>query len=121
MTYPWAKYRTDGHLTSNREIDLPQLNACPQGLPDAVDLRRFGTRVEDQGMLGSCVANAFVSALEYGLIAGAMAVIIVAVFATFGNGLSDAFTNVTEQMQDSSTALTGAGFGGGGEGGGDAE
>ena len=51
------------------------------------------------------------TAIEYGLIAGAMAVIIVAVFATFGNGLSDAFTNVTEQMQDSSTALTGAGFG----------
>jgi hypothetical protein len=34
-------------------------------VPDGVDLRRYCTRVEDQGQIGSCTANAAVGALEY--------------------------------------------------------
>jgi hypothetical protein len=34
-------------------------------VPEKVDLREYCTRVEDQGQLGSCTANATVGALEY--------------------------------------------------------
>ncbi len=37
----------------------------PQSLPESVDLRSKCPPVEDQGQLGSCTANALVSALEY--------------------------------------------------------
>lgn len=39
-----------------------------------------------------------VTALEYGLIAGVLAVAVVAAFNIFGNGLENAFTNITTQL-----------------------
>jgi C1A family cysteine protease len=34
-------------------------------LPNVIDMRKFMTTVEDQGKIGSCVANALVGAIEY--------------------------------------------------------
>lgn len=63
-----ANYVINGHLPCDREQDAPHLSAKPHGLPEQVDLTPYCTPVEVQGELGSCVANSFVSALEYSLI-----------------------------------------------------
>jgi pilus assembly protein Flp/PilA len=39
-----------------------------------------------------------VTALEYGVIAGVLAVVVVTAFTTLGTGLNNAFTNVTAQL-----------------------
>ncbi len=39
-----------------------------------------------------------VTALEYGVIAGVLAVVVVTAFTTLGNGLNSAFTNVSAQL-----------------------
>ena len=39
-----------------------------------------------------------VTALEYGVIAGVLAVVVVVAFNTLGNGLNAAFTNVAGQL-----------------------
>lgn len=39
-----------------------------------------------------------VTALEYGLIAGVLAVAVVAAFNILGNGLENAFTNITGKL-----------------------
>lgn len=68
MPQSYANYPTDGHLLPEREVIAPNLTARLHGLPESVDLRPWCTPVEDQGQLGACVANAFVSALEYSMI-----------------------------------------------------
>ena len=39
-----------------------------------------------------------VTALEYGVIAGVLAVVVVTAFTTLGTGLNTAFTNVSNQL-----------------------
>lgn len=39
-----------------------------------------------------------VTALEYGVIAGVLAVVVVTAFNTLGNGLNNAFTSVAAQL-----------------------
>jgi pilus assembly protein Flp/PilA len=39
-----------------------------------------------------------VTALEYGVIAGVLAVVVVTAFTTLGTGLNTAFTNVSKQL-----------------------
>jgi pilus assembly protein Flp/PilA len=39
-----------------------------------------------------------VTALEYGVIAGVLAVVVVTAFNTLGTGLNNAFTNVSNQL-----------------------
>ncbi len=39
-----------------------------------------------------------VTALEYGVIAGVLAVVVVTAFNTFGNGLDNAFTNIAGEL-----------------------
>ena len=39
-----------------------------------------------------------VTALEYGVIAGVLAVVVVTAFTTLGNGLNNAFTSVSNQL-----------------------
>lgn len=39
-----------------------------------------------------------VTALEYGVIAGVLAVVVVTAFNTFGSGLNSAFTSVAGQL-----------------------
>jgi len=39
-----------------------------------------------------------VTALEYGVIAGVLAVVVVTAFTTLGNGLNNAFTNIANQL-----------------------
>jgi pilus assembly protein Flp/PilA len=39
-----------------------------------------------------------VTALEYGVIAGVLAVVVVVAFTTLGTGLNNAFTNVSTQL-----------------------
>jgi papain like protease len=65
MTFSIDAVRIDGCL-----LDAPSpkdyRTVFPlTALPDAVDLREFCTRVEDQGQIGSCTSNAAVGALEY--------------------------------------------------------
>jgi pilus assembly protein Flp/PilA len=39
-----------------------------------------------------------VTALEYGVIAGVLAVVVVTAFTTLGGGLNTAFTNISTQL-----------------------
>ena len=39
-----------------------------------------------------------VTALEYGVIAGVLAVVVVTAFTTLGGGLNTAFTNISNQL-----------------------
>jgi pilus assembly protein Flp/PilA len=39
-----------------------------------------------------------VAALEYGVIAGVLAVVVVTAFTTLGGGLNNAFTNISDQL-----------------------
>lgn len=48
----------DIHYTHHQHVN-------PEHLPGTVDLREHLTRVEDQGQLGSCTANAIAAAVEY--------------------------------------------------------
>ena len=47
--------------------DAPMYKATLKGgnLPPKVDLRKYMTKVEDQGQIGSCTANATAGAYEY--------------------------------------------------------
>lgn len=48
-----------------RDYLLSAVLPVPAKLPASVDLRKTCSRVEDQGQLGSCTANALVGALEF--------------------------------------------------------
>lgn len=65
MVKRWTKYRLGGGLIEERPVPASELRVMPQGLPERVDLRPWCSPVEDQGLVGSCVANAVVGAMEY--------------------------------------------------------
>ena len=66
MAQDYSKYRTDGCLLEETPSAAPTLKADPAGqLPDRIDLRGLCSPVEDQGVVGSCAANAVVGALVY--------------------------------------------------------
>ncbi|MEO1028560.1 MAG: C1 family peptidase [Pseudomonadota bacterium] len=66
MTYPIDAYALDGYLRDQLGLQVPQLNQLEEvTLPRMVDLRANCSPVEDQGQIGSSVANAIVSAMEY--------------------------------------------------------
>lgn len=53
-------------LPDNRDFLFSELHAAAtEALPESVDLRQFCSKVETQGELGSCTANASVGALEF--------------------------------------------------------
>lgn len=58
--YGWVPDRPD-----YRDKLYTAIAAPPKKLPKKVDLRRGCSRVEDQGQLGSCTANALVGNLEF--------------------------------------------------------
>lgn len=68
MPQSYENYSVHGNIISPRDVEAPEVGAMASGLPEAVDLTPYCTPVETQGELGSCVANSFVSALEYSLI-----------------------------------------------------
>lgn len=48
------------------------------------------------------------TAIEYGLIAGLIAVAIIGVFATFGEGLTDVFSKISAKLKELGTEVGGA-------------
>jgi C1A family cysteine protease len=52
-------------LPDHRDYLYGAVRPVPPALPERVDLRRLCSRVEDQGTLGSCTANALAGALEF--------------------------------------------------------
>jgi C1A family cysteine protease len=52
-------------VEDNRDLQYKSIQRSVTDIPDKVDMRKFMTPVEDQGHIGSCVANAAVGALEY--------------------------------------------------------
>jgi C1A family cysteine protease len=52
-------------LPDHRDYLYGALRPVPPGLPPRVDLRLYCSKVEDQGTLGSCTANALAGALEF--------------------------------------------------------
>ncbi|MFT3726173.1 MAG: C1 family peptidase [Hyphomonadaceae bacterium] len=67
MSEMWKSYRLDTCLFEPPSIQAPILRATARisTLPPRVDLRPLCSKVEDQGQVGSCAANAVVGALEY--------------------------------------------------------
>jgi C1A family cysteine protease len=52
-------------IPDQRDYMLSAVLSVPAKLPRKVDLRPFCSKVEDQGQLGSCTANALTGALEF--------------------------------------------------------
>jgi C1A family cysteine protease len=52
-------------LPDHRDYLYGAVRPTPPGLPPRVDLRPYCSKVEDQGTLGSCTANALAGALEF--------------------------------------------------------
>ena len=52
-------------VPDQRDYLLKAVLKIPAKLPPSVDLRRLCSKVEDQGQLGSCTANALAGALEF--------------------------------------------------------
>ena len=66
MTNKYETYVIDGCLPSDPSIEMPLLErVATVQTPRLVDLRGDCSPVEDQGEIGSCVANSVVGALEY--------------------------------------------------------
>lgn len=49
------------------------------------------------------------TAIEYGLIAGLMAVLVIGALSTFGTGLTSTFTNIGSRLSTTATAVNTAG------------
>jgi C1A family cysteine protease len=60
-----ARYGWVPDIPDHRDIMFRKVYRIPATLPSLVDLRPQCSRVEDQGQLGSCTANALVGALEF--------------------------------------------------------
>jgi C1A family cysteine protease len=65
MVFAVTKVRLDGCLFGPPSERDYRTVFQDRTVPDRVDLRQYCTRVEDQGQIGSCTANAAVGALEY--------------------------------------------------------
>jgi len=69
MTEDYSDYPIDGSLPDDDSIEMPRLERVASvDTPARVDLRSSCSPVENQGHVGSCVANAVVGAMEYQLI-----------------------------------------------------
>jgi C1A family cysteine protease len=60
-----ARYGWVPDIPDNRDLMFRKVYRVPATLPSAVDLRPQCSKVEDQGQLGSCTANALVGATEF--------------------------------------------------------
>lgn len=66
MTDRFDSYVIDGCLPDDPSVEIPRMERVASvNTPRLVDLRGDCSPVEDQGQVGSCVANAVVGALEY--------------------------------------------------------
>jgi hypothetical protein len=65
MAFAVTRMRLDGCLFAPPSERDYRVAFRDHGVPERVDLRQYCTRVEDQGQIGSCTANAAVGALEY--------------------------------------------------------
>ena len=65
MVFAVTKVRLDGCLFGPPSERDYRTVFQDRTVPDRVDLRQYCTRVEDQGQIGSCTANAAVGALEF--------------------------------------------------------
>jgi C1A family cysteine protease len=70
VTSPKSKMRMHGYgwvpdVPDQRDYLLSAVMRIPAKLPSKVDLRPLCSKVEDQGQLGSCTANALAGALEF--------------------------------------------------------
>ena len=69
MTEDYSAYPINGSLPDDESIEMPRLERVASvDTPAQVDLRHGCSPVENQGHVGSCVANAVVGAMEYQLI-----------------------------------------------------
>ena len=65
-----SKFKRSGYgwvpdVPDQRDYLLSAVLRVPAKLPPLVDLRPLCSKVEDQGQLGSCTANALAGALEF--------------------------------------------------------
>ena len=60
-----ARYGWIPDIPDHRDIMFRKVYRIPVTLPSSVDLRPQCSKVEDQGQLGSCTANARVGAMEF--------------------------------------------------------
>jgi C1A family cysteine protease len=60
-----ARYGWMPDIPDNRDIMFRKVYRVPATLPSSVDLRPQCSKVEDQGQLGSCTANALAGATEF--------------------------------------------------------
>ncbi len=66
MSENYDDYVTDGWLQSDTSVEMPKLERVASvQTPRLVDLRGDCSPVENQGRVGSCVANSVVGALEF--------------------------------------------------------
>ncbi len=66
MTEDYSAYILDGSLSDDVALEMPRLERVASvDTPRLVDLRSNCSPVENQGKVGSCVANAVVGAMEY--------------------------------------------------------
>ncbi|HEX9020383.1 MAG TPA: C1 family peptidase [Nitrospirota bacterium] len=60
-----GRYGWQPDLPDHRDYLYSAVRPVPAKLPSRVDLRKFCSKVENQGSLGSCTANALAGALEF--------------------------------------------------------
>lgn len=60
-----ARYGWVPDIPDQRDVMFRKVYRIPATLPSSVDLRPMCSKVEDQGQLGSCTANALVGAMEF--------------------------------------------------------
>ena len=66
MDNTYDSYVLDGCLPDDPSVEMPKMERVASvHTPSLVDLRGDCSPVEDQGKVGSCVANSVVGALEY--------------------------------------------------------
>ncbi len=65
LRHRYGSYGWVPDLPDYRDVLYRAVRAIPPALPPAVDLRSNCSRIENQGRLGSCTANALVGALEF--------------------------------------------------------
>ncbi|TRZ75882.1 MAG: peptidase [Bacteroidetes bacterium] len=63
-----SRYGWQPDLPDHRDFSYASTRAAIRKLPDRIDLRATCPPVYDQGMLGSCTANAIGAAFEFGMI-----------------------------------------------------
>ena len=59
------KYAWRPDVPDQRDFLYAMIARVPEKLPEKTDLRAYCSRVEDQGELGSCTANAIAGSIEF--------------------------------------------------------